>query len=219
IAFGTPQQQERWLRPAFSCEEIWCQLFSEPGAGSDLAALSCHAVRDGDGWVVNGQKTWTTLAHCARWGLLLARTDRAAERHHGITYFVLDMHDPGVEVRPIRQLTGDAEFNEVFVTDARIPDAHRLGPEGEGWRVAITTLMTERVSIGGAVLPRGGGPIADATRIWGELPAEDQDPARRDRLMQLWVEAEATRLTNLRALQRQHAGIPGPEGSTAKLSF
>ncbi len=221
VAYGTPEQQERWLRRAFTCEEVWCQLFSEPDAGSDLASLSCRAVRDGDSgdWVVNGQKAWTTLAHRARWGLLMARTDPAAEKHHGITYFVLDMTAPGVEVRPIRQLTGDAEFNEVFITDARVPDDQRLGPVGEGWRVAITTLMTERVSIGGAVLPRGGGPIAEAVRIWRALPAEDRDLARRDRLMDLWVEAEATRLTNLRAQQRQHAGIPGPEGSTAKLSF
>lgn len=229
VAYGTPEQQNRWLRPTFTCEEIWCQLFSEPDAGSDLASLSCRAVRDettgdwggdwGGDWIVNGQKAWTTLAHRARWGLLMARTDPAAERHHGITYFVLDMADPGVEVRPIRQLTGDAEFNEVFITDARVPDSHRLGPVGDGWKVAITTLMTERVSIGGAVLPRGGGPIAEAVRLWCELPEEDRDPARRDQLMQLWVEAEATRLTNMRALQRQHAGIPGPEGSTAKLSF
>ncbi len=221
VAYGTAGQQDRWLRPAFTCEEIWCQLFSEPDAGSDLASLSCRAVADeatGD-WIVNGQKAWTTLAHRARWGLLMARTDPAAERHHGITYFVLDMTDPGVEVRPIRQLTGDAEFNEVFITDARVPDAHRLGPVNDGWRVAITTLMAERVSIGGAVLPRGGGPIGEAVRIWRARPEEDRDPARRDRLMQLWIDAEATRLTNLRAQQRQHAGIPGPEGSTAKLSF
>ena len=221
VAYGTPEQQDRWLRPAFTCEEIWCQLFSEPDSGSDLASLACRATLDEatSTWIVNGQKTWTTLAHRARWGLLMARTDPSAERHHGITYFVVDMTDPGVEVRPIRQLTGDAEFNEVFFTDARIPDIHRLGAVNEGWRVAITTLMTERVSIGGAVLPRGGGPIAEAVRIWRELPDEDRDGARRDRLMQLWVEAEATRLTNMRAHQRQHAGIPGPEGSTAKLSF
>lgn len=230
VAYGRDEQQERWLRPAFTCEEIWCQLFSEPNAGSDLAALSCRAVVDADGrtWTVNGQKAWTTLAHRARWGLLLARTDPTAERHHGITYFVLDMTDPGVEVRPIRQLTGDAEFNEVFITDARIPDVHRLGPVNAGWRVAMTTLMTERVSIGGAVLPRGGGPIGEAVRIWLDLDPEDRDPAHRDQLVQLWVEAEATRLTNLRAQQRQHAGlrgpnaqrgIPGPEGSTAKLTF
>jgi alkylation response protein AidB-like acyl-CoA dehydrogenase len=217
VAYGTAEQQARWLRPAFTCEEIWCQLFSEPGAGSDLAALSCHAVPEGDGWLVNGQKTWTTLAHRARWGLLLARTDPDAPKHKGITYFVLDMHDPGVDVRPIRQLTGEAEFNEVFITDARIPDSHRLGEASEGWRVAITTLMTERVSIGGAVLPRGGGPIAEAVRLWRERG--DKDPVRRDQLMRLWVEAETTRLTNLRAQQRRRAGIPGPEGSTAKLTF
>jgi alkylation response protein AidB-like acyl-CoA dehydrogenase len=218
IAVGTEEQRQRWLRPAFTCEEVWCQLFSEPGAGSDLASLSCRAERDAAGdWVVTGQKAWTTLAHRARWGLLLARTDPDAPKHHGITYFVLDMHQPGVEVRPVRQLTGDAEFNEVFLTGARVPDAHRLGEMGDGWRVAMGTLMTERVSIGGAVLPRGGGPIGDAVRIWRERP--DHPPALRDRLLQLWVEAEVTRLTNLRAQQRQHAGIPGPEGSTAKVTF
>lgn len=219
MAVGSEDQRRRWLRPAFTCEEVWCQLFSEPGAGSDLAALSCRAQRSGGGWVVDGQKAWTTLAHRSRWGLLLARTDPDAPRHRGITYLVLDMQDPGVEVRPVRQLTGDAEFNEVFITGARIPDSHRLGDVGDGWHVAMTTLLTERVSIGGAFTPRGSGPIGEAVRIWNDLPPERRSPAQRDRLVQLWVEAEVTRLTNLRAQQRQHAGVPGPEGSTAKVTF
>ncbi len=152
IAFGSDEQKSRWLKPLWLAEEIWCQLFSEPGAGSDLAGLATRAVRDGDDWIVNGQKVWTSLAHHARWGLLLARTDPDVPKHAGLSYFVVDMHEPGVEVRPLRQLTGEAEFNEVFFTDVRVPDANRLGDVGEGWRVANATLMNERVSIGNAHL-------------------------------------------------------------------
>ena len=151
LTHGTEAQQERYLRPLFTCEEIWCQLFSEPGAGSDVAGLATRAVRDGDEWVVNGQKVWTTLAHTARWGMLVARTDPDVPKHQGMTYFIVDMHAPGVEVRPLRQITGDAEFNEVFFTDVRIPDEQRLDAVGAGWRVATTTLMNERVAIGGGV--------------------------------------------------------------------
>src|SRR3984885_3713248 len=165
LTHGTDEQRTRYLRPLFTCEEVWCQLFSEPGAGSDVAGLATRAVRDGDEWVVNGQKVWTTLAHTASWGLLLARTDPEAEKHRGLTYFVADMHAPGVEVRPLRQMTGDAEFNEVYFTDVRIPDAERLGEVGDGWRGAIVTLMNERVSIGGAIGPRRAGPIARAVDL------------------------------------------------------
>ncbi|MHB1912745.1 MAG: acyl-CoA dehydrogenase family protein, partial [Acidimicrobiales bacterium] len=165
IAHGSEDQQRRYLRPMFTCEEVWCQLFSEPGAGSDVASLSTRAVRDGDEWIVNGQKVWTTLAHRARWGLLVARTDPEAPKHRGMTYFVVDMQEPGVEVRPLRQMTGEAEFNEVYFTDARIPDTERLGEVGAGWYVALTTLMNERVSIGGGVAPRGSGHIGEAVRV------------------------------------------------------
>jgi alkylation response protein AidB-like acyl-CoA dehydrogenase len=214
FAHGSDAQRTRYLRPLFTGEEVWCQLFSEPGAGSDVAGLATRAVRDGDEWVINGQKVWTTLAHISRWGMLLARTDPEQPKHKGMTYFVVDMHGPGVEVRPLRQMTGDAEFNEVYFTDARIPDVERLGDIGEGWRVALTTLMNERVSIGGNVPPRGAGLIGQAVRIWKEQG--HTDPARRDRLMKLWSAAEVLRLTNWRASQARRRGTPGPEGSIGK---
>ena len=215
LTHGTDEQRDRYLRPLFTCEEVWCQLFSEPGAGSDVAGLATRAVRDGDEWVVNGQKVWTTLAHTARWGLLLARTDPDVPKHRGMTYFVVDMHGPGVEVRPLRQITGEAEFNEVFFTDARIPDSQRLDAVGAGWRVAMTTLMNERVAIGGGVAARSTGPIHEALRIWKDKL--DKTPAQRERLMTLWVKAEVARLTNMRARALRTAGTPGPEGSVAKL--
>jgi alkylation response protein AidB-like acyl-CoA dehydrogenase len=215
VEHGSEAQRVRYLRPLFTGEEIWCQLFSEPGAGSDFAALSTRAERDGDEWVVSGQKVWTTLAHIARRALLVARTDPSAPKHKGLTYFVLDMGAPGVEVRPLRQITGDAEFNEVFLGNVRIPDADRLGDVGEGWRVALTTLMNERVSIGGAMPPRGSGPIADAVRVWKERGGGTA--VARDRVARLWVEAEVLRLTNIRAAQARSVGTPGPEGSIGKV--
>jgi alkylation response protein AidB-like acyl-CoA dehydrogenase len=216
LTHGSEEQKTRWLRPLFTAEEVWCQLFSEPSAGSDLAGLATRAVRDGDEWVVNGQKVWTTLAHTARWGLLVARTDPDQPKHKGLTYFVIDMDQPGVEVRPLRQITGEAEFNEVYFTDARIPDRYRLGGVGEGWRVSLTTLMNERVAIGSALPGRGEGAIAMAVALWEEYGG---DAAARDRLMRLWVEAEVLRLTNVRAARARSAGVPGPEGSTAKLHW
>lgn len=216
---GSDAQKKRYLRPLFTAEEIWCQLFSEPGAGSDVAGLSCRAVKDGDEWIINGQKVWTTLAHVSRWGMLVARSDPDQPKHKGLTYFVVDMEQPGVEVRPLRQMTGDAEFNEVYFTDARIPDDERLGEQGEGWRVSITTLMNERVSIGGTVAPSGSGPIAEAVRLWKSLPAYRKTPDLQDRLMKFWIEAETNRLTNIRAAQNRSRGVPGPEGATGKLAF
>jgi alkylation response protein AidB-like acyl-CoA dehydrogenase len=218
LAFGTPEQQRRFLRPLWTGEEVWCQLFSEPGAGSDLAALATRAVRDGDDWVVTGQKVWTSSAHVARFAILVARTDPTLPKHGGLTYFVCDMHDPGVEVRPLRQLTGEAEFNEVFLTDVRIPDAYRIGAEGEGWRVANATLNTERVAIGGAALPREGGMVGVVARTWREHP-ELRTPALHERLLSLWVEAEVARVTGQRLRQRLAVGQPGPEGAAMKLSF
>ena len=215
LTHGSEEQKQRYLRPNFTCEEIWCQLFSEPGAGSDVASLSTRAVRDGDEWIVNGQKVWTTLAHLARWGMIITRTDPDAVKHKGMTYFVVDMHAPGVEVRPLYQITGEAEFNEVYFTDVRIPDAERLGEVGEGWRVSLTTLMNERVAIGGQTPVRGGGFIGEAVKAW--KAKGHTDPVLRDRLMQLWVRAEALRLTNIRASQKRAVGTPGPEGSIGKM--
>jgi alkylation response protein AidB-like acyl-CoA dehydrogenase len=216
-SWGSDVQKTRYLRPLFTGEEIWCQLFSEPGAGSDVAGLSTKAERDGDEWIVNGQKVWTTLGHLARWGMLVARTDPHQPKHKGLSYFVIDMHSAGVETRPLRQMTGDAEFNEVYFTDARVPDSERLGDVGDGWRVSLTTLMNERVSIGGAVAQRGSGPIAEAVRLYKQY--QITNPATRDELMRLWVQAECNRLTNIRASTNRKLGSPGPEGSTGKLSM
>ncbi|MDX3078026.1 acyl-CoA dehydrogenase family protein [Streptomyces sp. NPDC088354] len=218
LRYGTDDQKSRFLRPLWTGEEVWCQLFSEPGAGSDLAGLRTRAVRDGDDWLVTGQKVWTSNAHNARWAILIARTDPDLPKHQGITYFVCDMTDPGVEVRPLRQITGEAEFNEVFLTDVRIPDAHRLGAVGDGWRVAQTTLMNERVAIGGTALPREGGMIGTVAATWRERP-ELRTPDLHDRLLRLWVDAEVTRLTGERLRQQLAVGAPGPEGSGMKLAF
>jgi len=212
-AHGTDEQKRRWLRPLFTGEEVWCQLFSEPGAGSDVASLSTTAVRDGDEWVVNGQKVWTSLAHEARWGMLVARTDPDVPKHRGLTYFICDMHAPGVEVRPLRQMTGQAEFNEVYLTDARIPDAHRIGEVGDGWRIALTTLMNERVAIGGGSFSRKS-PI---DWLIEQYRAHGGDAGRRDDVMRMWVLSEVLRLTVRRAGDLARVGTPGPEGSVAKL--
>jgi alkylation response protein AidB-like acyl-CoA dehydrogenase len=218
IAFGSDEQKSRWLKPLWLADEIWCQLFSEPGAGSDLAGLATRAVRDGDDWVVNGQKVWTSLAHHARWGLLLARTDPDVPKHAGLSYFVADMHAPGVEVRPLRQLTGEAEFNEVFLTDVRVPDANRLGEVGEGWRVANATLMNERVSIGNASSVPRESMIGYAAGAWRQRP-ELRTHELHQRLLSLWAQAEVARLAGQRLRQQIAAGEPGPEGSAAKLTF
>nr|WP_199740338.1 acyl-CoA dehydrogenase family protein [Saccharopolyspora rhizosphaerae] len=218
LRFGDDEQRRRYLRPLWTGEEIWCQLFSEPGAGSDLAALSTRAVRDGDEWVVDGQKVWTSLAHKARWAILVTRSDPDQPKHKGLTYFICDMTAPGVEVRPLRQITGEAEFNEVFLSGVRIPDSQRLGEVGQGWSVALGTLMNERVAIGGRTPPRESGLIGAAAEQWREHP-EKRTPGLHDRLLELWVEAEAVRLSSIRLRQQMAVGEPGPEGSAIKSAF
>ena len=220
VTHGSDELRARLLQQTFTGEVSWCQLFSEPGSGSDLAGLATRAVRDGDEWVITGQKVWNTLAHIADRGMLVARTDPEAVKHKGLTYFALDMHAPGVEVRPLRQMTGEAEFNEVYLTEVRVPDADRIGEVGEGWRVAMTTLSNERTSIGGggSSPARGSGAIAEAVRIWQE-PTTPARAVDRDRLTRVWIEAEVLRLTNQRAGENRRVGNPGPEGSIAKLMF
>lgn len=217
IAFGTPEQQDRYLRPLFTCEEVWCQLFSEPGAGSDLAGVATKAVLDGDVWTVNGQKVWTSGAQNAQRAILVARTDPTVVKHAGLSYFVVDMADPGVDVRPLRQITGEAEFNEVFLNDVRVPDADRVGAVGEGWRVATTTLNNERVAIGSGA-DREAGQIGVVTERWRRDPSF-RSPVEHDRLMSWWVETEVTRLAGERLRQQLAVGQPGPESSAMKLAF
>jgi alkylation response protein AidB-like acyl-CoA dehydrogenase len=215
VEYGTPEQIQKYLRPMFTAEEIWCQLFSEPGSGSDLASLSTRAVDDGDGYLVNGQKVWTTLGHLAKWGLLVTRTDPDAPKHRGLTFFIVDMDSEGVEVRPLRQITGEAEFNEVYFTDTKIPKKNILGGLGEGWRVSLATLMNERVAIGGNIRERGSGAPGHLVQIWKDRELED--PIQKDKLIELWIQQEAVRLTNIRASELREKGTPGPEGSTSKL--
>jgi len=223
VTYGSEELKKELLPRVFSGEDIWCQMFSEPGAGSDVAGLSTTAVRDGDEWVVNGQKVWTTLAHVSKWGMLVARTNPDVPKHDGLSYFLLDMETPGVEVRPLYQITGEAEFNEVFFNDVRIPHDRMFGEEGQGWRVAITTLMNERVAIGGGGSTRkGGGPIQTLLKLWQDR-AQDQRSAAgeaiaRDRVVQRYIETELLRVTAIRARAAMKSGNPGPEGSVAKLA-
>ncbi|MGV9865650.1 acyl-CoA dehydrogenase family protein [Rhodococcus koreensis] len=206
----------RLLRPLATGEEKWCQLFSEPGAGSDLAGLATRAVREGDGWRINGQKVWNSLAQLSRWAVLLARTDPDLPKHKGLTYFIVDMQTPGIEVRPLRQLTGRASFNEVFLDDVVIPDSQRFGEVGEGWIVANSTLGDERTSLGDRVAARGSGAIADALALWAAHP-ERHTPVLRERLVRLWVRAESQRLTGNRARVAATKGVIGPESAIIKL--
>ena len=217
LVAGTEAQQQRYLPGILDGSELWCQLFSEPEAGSDLSSLSTRAVRDGDEYVVNGQKVWTTLAHVAHFGILLARTDPDAEAHRGITYFVLDMRTPGIEVKPLWQMTGTHEFNEVFFTNVRIPAADVVGVEHDGWRLAKVTLGNERVSLSGEGALWGRGPTAhDVIQLVREHGGE-RDPVVRQRLARLYAEAEVLRLIRLRTISAQLRGLePGPEASVRK---
>ena len=222
IAFGTLEQKQRYLAKILSCDEIWCQGYSEPNAGSDLAALQTRAVRDGDHFVVNGQKVWTSLAQTADWMMLLARTDPSAPKHKGITYFLLDMHSPGVSVRPLRQITGDAEFNEVFFENVRIPAGNVLGGVNNGWEVGIATLMYERLALGFGLQVRlrialdaliG---LARRTTLNGEIAA--RNPIVRQKLAQLWIDTEVFKYTGARAVTKLLKGeMPGAEASAGKI--
>jgi alkylation response protein AidB-like acyl-CoA dehydrogenase len=221
IAHGTEVQKQRYLRKILSAEEIWCQLFSEPGSGSDLASLSTRALRDGDEWVVNGQKVWTTIAQFAQFGMLLCRTDPDVPKHEGLTYFILDMKAPDVEVRPLKQMTGSSEFNEVFLSDVRIPDTMRVGDVGDGWRCARTTLMNERVALAGITVDAvsfTGGVRRDPWQSYLDGIPDRTDPRVRQRLAQFYIESEVKEITAFRANSARMRGQqPGPEGAVNKV--
>ncbi len=214
---GTPEQQARYLPPALAGEEIWCQLFSEPEAGSDLAGLRTRAERDGDEWVVNGQKIWTSLAHVARFGILIARTDPEATKHEGISYFVCPMDAPGIEIRPITEMTGVHLFNEVFLDEVRIPAENLVGEENRGWDLAKVTLANERVSLSSGGALWGRGPSASDLVALAQDHGVD-DPGLRQRLVQIHIEGELLRLLRLRSVTAAIQGTqPGPEASIRKV--
>ncbi|MGH7323537.1 MAG: acyl-CoA dehydrogenase family protein [Candidatus Rokuibacteriota bacterium] len=222
IAYGTEAQKQRYVAKILSCEEIWCQGYSEPNAGSDLASLQTRAVRDGEHWVINGQKVWTSLAHVADWMMLLARTDADAPRHKGITYFLLDMRAPGVIVKPLRQITGDPEFNEVFFDNVRVHESQILGGLNNGWAVGLTTLMYERLALGFGLQVRLriglDGLVELARRMEKQGRVTTRDPVMRQKIAQLWIETECLKLTGARAITRLLRGeMPGPEASTGKM--
>ncbi|PYM06767.1 MAG: acyl-CoA dehydrogenase [Candidatus Rokuibacteriota bacterium] len=224
IAYGTEEQKRRYPPKILSCEEIWCQGYSEPNAGSDLAALQTRAVRDGESYVINGQKVWTSLAHVADWMMLLARTDPDAPKHKGITYFLLDMHLPGVTVKPLRQITGDEEFNEVFFDNVRVHESHVLGGVNNGWAVGMTTLMYERLALGFGLQVRLrialDGLIEMARRVEKGGARITKDPVMRQRIAQLWIDTECLKYTGARAITRLLKGeMPGPEASTGKMGW
>ena len=219
MTHGTDEQRQRWLPEMLSGVKVWCQLFSEPAAGSDLAGLRSTAVRDGDDWIINGQKIWTTGAQFCDWGILVVRSDANVPKHSGLTYFVVDMHSPGIEIRPITQINGGQGFNEVFFTDVRIPDAQRLSEVGNGWAVAITTLMNERSSIGGG---GGGGGIRDLIELARSVevdgkPALEQSGVR-EKIATFYTRTKGLKLTGNRSLSALSQGkTPGPEASLGKL--
>jgi len=219
IAHGTDEQKQRYLEPILSGEEIWCQGFSEPDSGSDLASLKTRAVKSNGEWLVTGQKVWTTFAHKAKWCMLVARTDQDAPKHKGLTYFLMDMEQDAVQVRPLRQITGEAEFNELFIEEARIPDENVVGGVGNGWMVAITTLMHERAGLGAAAAAAVKNALGQLVELAKEHGVAD-DPIVRQRIGQLYIETEAMRLNGWRGLtQIEKTGIPGPEGSLPKLQW
>jgi alkylation response protein AidB-like acyl-CoA dehydrogenase len=221
FSHGTEEQRRRFLPPIVRNEEVWCQLFSEPGAGSDLASLATKAVRDGDDWVVSGQKVWTTWADVADFAILLARTDPSQPKHAGISYFLLDMRQDGVEVRPLRQITGEAEFNEVFLDGARIPDAHRVGEVNNGWRVSASTLSSERQMVSGSGsggMDRLGGSSAERLIEVAKAHGRWADPVVRNQVMRLWAQEQIRGWTNARVREALSAGqSPGAASSIGKV--
>jgi len=224
IAYGTEEQKKRYPAKILSCEEIWCQGYSEPNSGSDLASLQTRAVKDGDHYLINGQKVWTSLAHLADWMMLLARTDPEAPKHKGITYFLLDMHAPGVTVKPLRQLTGDAEFNEVFLDNVRVHESQVLGGVDNGWAVGLTTLMYERLALGFGLQVRLRIALESlldmARRVEKTGRVVTSDPVMRQKLAQLWIDTEALKYTGARAITKLLKGeLPGPEASTGKMGW
>jgi alkylation response protein AidB-like acyl-CoA dehydrogenase len=224
IAYGTEEQKKRYPAKILSCEEIWCQGYSEPNAGSDLASLQTRAVKDGDHWVINGQKVWTSLAHIADWMMLLARTDADAPKHKGITYFLLDMKTPGVTVKPLKQLTGDAEFNEIFLDNVRVHESRVLGGVNNGWAVGLTTLMYERLALGFGLQVRlriSIDQLVDmARRMEKNGRAATKDPVMRQKLAQLWIDTESLKYTGARAVTKLLKGeLPGPEASAGKMMW
>jgi alkylation response protein AidB-like acyl-CoA dehydrogenase len=224
IAHGTTEQKQRLLPPLLRAEEIWCQGFSEPDAGSDLAGVRTSAFLDGDHWVVNGQKVWSSWAHIADWCILVVRTDPQASRHRGLSYLLVDMHTPGIEVRPLRQITGDPEFNEIFFTDVRVPRDSILGGPGDGWAVAMTTLLHERATLGVALTARLENEMHKAQALLARPGADGvrpiDVPGVADQFVELWVELQALKVTNLRAMSTLlRTGVPGPEGSITKLHW
>jgi alkylation response protein AidB-like acyl-CoA dehydrogenase len=217
IAHGTEEQKARYLRAILAAEEIWCQGFSEPDAGSDLAAVRTRAERRGDGYVVNGQKVWSSFANLADFGILLTRSDPDAPRYRNLTYLIVDMHAPGVEVRPLRQLTGEAEFNEIFFSDVEVPVENRLGAEGEGWQVAMTTLLHERATLGFALTATLDSALG---RLLDEARERNPGSRLREAIAREWIELQALRYTNYRTLgSYERTGVPGPEGSGVKLRW
>jgi alkylation response protein AidB-like acyl-CoA dehydrogenase len=218
MTYGAPAQLERYVRPALRGEEIWCQLFSEPSGGSDLAALRTRAVRDGDDWIVNGQKIWTSGAHFADFGIIVTRTDPDVPKHQGLTFFFLDMKSPGIEVRRIKQISGTSNFNEVFFTDVRVPDNQRLGKVGDGWKVSLTTLMTERLAVGDAPGPDFDDIFALARTLELDDGPAIRNPAVREKLAEWYVKTVGLKYTKLRTMTALSRGqTPGPEASIAKL--
>ncbi len=219
MKWATPEQNQRYVKPALYGEEIWCQLFSEPGAGSDVAGLRTRCERDGDAWIINGQKVWTSGAHFCDYGIIVTRSDPTVPKHKGLTFFFLDMKSEGIEVRPIKQMSGDSNFNEVFFTNVRVPDTQRLGEVGQGWQVALTTLMNERLAVGGG----GGVDYAELVQLAQSLRLEDGAPAIknaaiREKIAEWYVQTQGLKYTKFRTLTALSKGqTPGPESSIGKI--